>query len=77
MKANRPLGGITYADTRPPACETCAHPRDRDSGGIVGAVASRRPAARSCDRAAQRGESEDEHERRRCLGPGDGDSVSR
>ena len=40
MKANRPLGGITYTDTRPPACETCAHPRDRDSGGIVGAVAS-------------------------------------
>ena len=32
-------GGITYADTRPPACETCAHPRDRDSGG-VDAVAS-------------------------------------
>ena len=40
MKASRPLGGITYADTRPPACETCAHPRDRGSGGIVGAVAS-------------------------------------
>ena len=34
MKASRPLGGgITYADTRPPACEISAHPRDRDSGG--------------------------------------------
>ena len=40
MKASRPLGGMAYAETRPPACETCAHPRDRDSGGIVGAVAS-------------------------------------
>ena len=33
MKASRPLGGMAYAETRPPACETCAHPRDRDSGG--------------------------------------------